>query len=396
MSLGAVTNAPEPSPGEHPVPLAVTRLSLTDFRNYSGMTLRTGAAPVVLTGPNGAGKTNILEAISLLAPGRGLRGARFAECERSDGPGGWAVAAEVNGAQGPMRLGTGLIAGMQRDAAARRCRIDGQPVRGPGAFADHLRVSWLTPAMDRLFAGPPGDRRRFFDRLVATIDPVHNRHLSEYERAMKERSRLLVDGRAEPGWLSGLEQVMAAAGVAVAAARNDAAARLGETIDAAVAGTTFPPARAAVSGDLETALAERPATEVEDRFRSTLAAGRPRDAAAGRALDGPHRSDLVVHHGQTGAPAERCSTGEQKALLIALVLAEACMVADRFHGLAPVLLLDEIAAHLDAERRAALFRTIETLGAQAWMTGTDRPLFSSLDGRARFFAVGQGEVQEVS
>lgn len=378
--------------------VAVLRLSLSDFRNYASLNCRFGPRSVVLFGANGAGKTNLLEAISLFGPGRGLRRAAFAEIARAGGPGGWAVAAEAEGPAGAVRLGTGQIGaeagtdlGAGGDAGPRQCRIDGASVRSAGAFADHLRITWLTPAQDRLFTGPAGDRRRFLDRLVATMDPAHGRQVQGFEQAMKERNRLLDTG-GEAAWLTAIEAQMAAAGIAVAAGRAAAAGRLGDLLANRAGASAFPPALVALEGDLEARLSEAPAVDVEDGYRATLRDARPRDRAAGRALNGPHRSDLEVSHGGTGHPAAHCSTGEQKALLISIILAEARLIAADFSGFAPILLLDEVAAHLDPTRREALFDELEALGAQAWMTGTERSLFAACEGRATFAEVSTGRI----
>lgn len=382
---------------------AVTRLSILDFRNYETLDHRFGNRSVVLYGANGAGKTNLLEAISLLGPGRGLRRTVFTDLARNQGAGGWAVAAEAIGAQGPVRLGTGLVVapGAPHGAAAgdapvtlppRQCRIDGRNVKSAGAFADHLRITWLTPAQDRLFSGPAADRRRFLDRLVATIDPAHGRTVQAFEHAMRTRNRLLAEGQADPGWLSAIEAQMAEAGVAMAAGRAVAVARAAELLGARAGASAFPPAKVTLEGALEARLETVPAVDVEDEYRARLAAARAMDRAAGRTLEGPHRSDLAVVHGVTGIAAGRCSTGEQKALLIAIILAEARLIAADFGGFKPILLLDEIAAHLDARRRTALFGEIEALGAQAWLTGTDRVLFAELEDRAYFVSVEAGSL----
>lgn len=375
---------------------AVTRLSISDFRNYETLDHRFGDRLVVLHGANGAGKTNLLEAISLLGPGRGLRRTVFSDLARNRGAGGWAVAAEASGALGPVRLGTGLVVAPGETLAARpprQCRIDGHNVKSAGAFADHLRIIWITPAQDRLFTGPAADRRRFLDRLVATIDPAHGRTVQAFEHAMRERNRvLLADGAANPGWLSAIEAQMAEAGVAMAAGRAGVGARLAELLGVRAGASAFPPALVTVEGELEARLEKVPAVEAEDEYRARLAAARSADRAAGRALDGPHRSDLAVVHGVTGVAAGHCSTGEQKALLIAIILAEARLIAADFGGFTPILLLDEIAAHLDAHRRAALFGEIEALGAQAWLTGTDRGLFAELKDRAVFVSVEAGHL----
>lgn len=364
----------------------LSRLVVTDFRSYVRAEIALDGRPVVLTGENGAGKTNLLEAISLLSPGRGLRGASYAEIARQGGAGGWAVAATVETQEGPVRIGTGIEPGSEV-ARSRTVRIDGAPAAGAGALARHVRVVWLTPAMDRLFLEGASDRRQFLDRLVMGFDPAHGTRVNAYERSLRERNRLLADEARDDVWLDALESQMAEHGVAVAAARLETLARLRGAIEAANE-VHFPRATLALEGMLEAALAERPAVDVEDEFARHLAASRARDAAAGRTLEGPHRSDLLVRYQAKDREARLCSTGEQKALLIGIVLANARLLAAR--GLAPLLLLDEIAAHLDVERRRALFEEIVGLGLQAFMTGTDPLLFASLGSSAQSLEVRRG------
>jgi DNA replication and repair protein RecF len=347
--------------------------------------------PVVLTGPNGAGKTNLLEAVSLLAPGRGLRRARLADIDRrapDRSTTAWTLAAWLQTPRGAVQIGTG------RDAASasgerRLLRIDGAAPRSQAALAEHVHVLWLTPQMDRLFIEGAAARRRFVDRLVLGFDPGHAARLTGYERAMRERARLLAEGRRDDAWLAALEDGMARDGIAVAAARAQVVIRLA----AACAATTgaFPQARLALDGAVDDWLAAMPALAAEDELRRRLADARRGDGERGTTGVGPHRSDLVVHHGGTGRAATESSTGEQKALLIAIVLAYARLRAE-IAGAPPILLLDEIAAHLDAERRVALFAAIAGLGAQSWLTGTDSTLFSALAGRAQFFAVADATV----
>ncbi|MCG8558244.1 MAG: DNA replication/repair protein RecF [Hyphomicrobiales bacterium] len=373
----------------------IERLRLTDFRNYAGLAIELDERPVVLTGANGAGKTNLLEAVSLLAPGRGLRGAPFGEIVREGAAGGWAVAARVNGADGPVDLGTGYAAAPGTETAGRTVRVDGTPARSSGALGDHVRLVWLTPAMDGLFTGPASERRRFLDRLIQTVDPGYRTLLGRFERAMRQRNRLLEAEHGAPAQFEGLEAQMAETGVAVAAARRDALGRLLACIETrreADAASSFPWATLALAGVLEERLAHEAAVDVEDAYGAMLAAGRPRDRAAKRTLEGPHRSDLLVGHGPRGMAARKCSTGEQKALLVGLVLAHSELVAQSHDGEAPLILLDEIAAHLDASRRTALFREIGRLGVQAWMTGTDRAVFVSEALEARLLSVEDGGI----
>jgi DNA replication and repair protein RecF len=370
--------------------VGVTRLVLTDFRNYREARLSVGTEPVVLTGPNGAGKTNLLEALSLLAPGRGLRGAKLTEIDRrtecdGDAPSsGWAVAAVVATRYGTMRVGTG------RDASTserRVVRIDGEPARGQMALGERLGVIWLTPLMDRLFLEGPSGRRRFLDRLVLGLDPQHGSRVAAYEQALRERSRLLRDGSADADWLAAIEEVMAEQGVAVAAGRREAVRRLDRAC--AEAKGSFPRARLTLLGTVEGWLEEMPALAAEDQLAAMLVANRQSDAQTGGAAIGPHRSDLAVELASKGIAAESTSTGEQKALLISILLAHAALQR-AIRGEPPLLLLDEIAAHLDASRRAALFEALQQLESQAWLTGTDQALFSPLRCQAQFLSVNDG------
>jgi DNA replication and repair protein RecF len=372
--------------------LWVERLALTNFRNYRNATLDLSPQPVVLTGANGAGKTNLLEAVSLLAPGQGLRRAAYADIARLPGDGSWSVAAKVHTDLGAVDIGTGIAPGAD-NAAGRIVRIDGASKGASGVLADYVEVAWLTPAMDGLFTGPGSERRRFLDRMILCFDAEHGRRASRYERAMQQRNRLLSDGVNDNARFLGLEDMMAETGVAIAAARAEAATALqgfSEMRRERDASSAFPWARIAIDGVLEAHLDAMPALDVEERYRIALRTGRERDRAAGRTLEGPHRSDLVVEHGPKSMPAKLCSTGEQKALLLGLVLSHAALTAQRQGGRAPILLLDEVTAHLDAARRAALFDEILLLGTQAWMTGTDAQAFAALADRAHFLNVAEG------
>ena len=355
--------------------MALTRLTLTDFRNHRTVTLEPGAVFVVLAGENGAGKTNILEAVSLLVPGRGLRGAALADMARSDGSGGFAVAGRL----GDVDLGTGVLA----SAPDRRVvRINGATAPA-NALSEWLSIVWLTPAMDRLFMEGAGERRRFLDRLVLALEPAHARHTTRYDAAMRQRNRLLGEDRpADPEWLAALEAQMAEHGSAIAEAR----AGLVEALCGRIAGSAEGPfARAGLALD---------GWQDGGQLPNELAQGRARDAAAGRALSGPHRSDLSVTHLAKGQAAARCSTGEQKALLLGIVLAHADLVAERA-GRRPILLLDEVAAHLDPVRRAALFERLALGGGQVWMTGTEPGLFAGLGATASWYHVGEGGVAAI-
>jgi DNA replication and repair protein RecF len=372
--------------------LFVRSLKLTDFRNYARAELELDARPVVLVGENGAGKTNLLEAVSLLGPGHGLRGRHYDELCRKDGAGGFAVAARVVSRGDEVEIGTGLVAAHE-EAAGRTVRIAGKE-RSAGALAEYVNLVWLIPAMDGLFTGPASERRRFLDRLVLAVDPKMRSPLGRYDRAMRQRNRLFQMREGSRALFEGLEEQMAETGVAIAAARLEATARLAGLIERMLAERgdgPFPWAAVALEGRLEAALGTRSATEVEDEFRRRLEEGRERDRAAARALEGPHVSDLLVFHGPNEAPAAQCSSGEQKALLVGLILAKVELIRAR-EGKAPIVLLDEVAAHLDAARREALFGQILALKCQAWMTGTDRDLFAPLAQEAQIFRVNRGMI----
>jgi len=388
--------------------LAITRLSLSDYRCYRRLKLETDARPVVLAGPNGAGKTNILEAMSYLAPGRGLRGARLSEIDRHGGAGAWAVAAKILTPEGAFDIGAGRGgndgigedgesdgAGAPAPDAARRrdrriVRINGLAAPGPAALGEIVSLLWLTPSMDRLFSDGAGARRRFLDRLVFGVDPGHAGRLAAYDRAMRSRARLLRNAVGDQAWLSALEQSMAERGVAITAARREAAAAI--TRASADGAGLFPAAGLRVEGaPLEDWLDAGPALAAEERFKEALVASRAQDTETGGAAFGPHRSDLTVSAAATGTPAKICSTGEQKALLISIVLAGTRMQA-AIRGAVPLLFLDEVTAHLDEGHRHALFEEISFLGVQAWLTGTDRSLFAPLGDRAQYFDVADAVV----
>ncbi|HET9688485.1 MAG TPA: DNA replication/repair protein RecF [Pseudolabrys sp.] len=372
----------------------VRRLSLTNFRSYHAAQVSLGrAGPVVLTGVNGAGKTNLIEAISLLAPGRGLRRATMEELAFAEGDGAWAVSAEIEGMLGLATLGTGIDPPAGEDSApVRKCRIDRESVGSATAFADHLRVVWLTPAMDPLFNGPASERRRFLDRLVLAVDAQHSSRVAALERSLRSRNRLLEDTPGDSHWLDAVEHETAEVAVAVAAARVETVKRLSAALDAARdQAPEFPQAQIDLQGWMERLLADHSAIEIEDRYRALLKENRVRDAAAGRTLDGPHLSDLAVRHRAKNLPAADASTGEQKALLIRLVLAHAGLIK-QMTGFAPLLLLDEVVAHLDPVRRAALYDALSSLGAQVWMTGADPVSFGDIVNRANVFEVRAGTV----
>jgi len=369
------------------------RLQLTNFRSYRAAKLDVARDLVVLVGPNGAGKTNLLEAVSFFVPGRGLRRATLDEVAFGEGDGSWAVSAEVEGALGLATLGTGIEPPHEREmATSRQCRIDREDVSSAAAFADHLRAIWLTPAMDGLFSGPGSERRRFLDRLVVAVDAEHRSRVSALERSLRSRNRLLEDQRHDPHWLDAVEHETAELAIAVAALRAETVRRLQDKLaQSRTIDSPFPFAEISLSGWIEQMLLTHPATEIEDRYRAVLRDNRPRDAAAGRTLDGPHLTDLAVVYGPKNIPAADASTGEQKAVLIRLVLAH-CGLLQEMTGFAPILLLDEVAAHLDPNRRTALFEALSQLDAQVWMTGADPLAFAEIGDRAQTFDVTPGGV----
>ena len=375
---------------QHSRSTRITRLTLTDFRSYAREEISLDGRPVAIAGDNGAGKTNLLEAISLIGPGRGLRRARLNELPRADGLGGWAVSARVDDGEDERRFGVGAVAS---NPDRRTCRIDDAAASGPGAFAAHLRFLWLTPAQDRLFMEGAGERRRFLDRMALAHDPAHGKAASAYEQAMRQRQKLLDERQRDDRWLTALETQMAEAGVAMAASRREVASLL-SAAEVADDNDVFPAADIALEGEIETALSQENAADVEVEFAEKLRARRGMDADAGRALLGPHRSDLQVFHRAKGHPARLCSTGEQKALLIGLVLANARALAAAPGGAPLLLLLDEIAAHLDPDRRASLYQILADLGFQAFMTGTDKSLFSAWGDGAQYFEARDGGLHE--
>jgi DNA replication and repair protein RecF len=367
----------------------ILRLNLANFRSYHAAAIAVGDGPIVLVGPNGAGKTNVLEAISFLGPGRGLRHATLDDVAFSEGDGSWAVSAEVEGALGLATLGTGIAAPAGDDSVSRQSRVDREPV-AVTALADHLRVLWLVPAMDGLFMGPASERRRFLDRLVLATDAEHGSRVNALERALRSRNRLLETPQPDAHWLDAIEHETAELAVAVASARAEAVNRLSGAL-AARNEPAFPAATIALEGWIDDLVPNHPAMEVEDRYRAVLKENRARDAAAGRTLEGPHITDLRVSYAAKNISARHASTGEQKALLIGLVLAHANLVAE-MTAVAPIVLLDEVIAHLDPVRRAALFDALTRLGAQVWMTGADAAAFADIATRAQFFAVDGGKI----
>jgi DNA replication and repair protein RecF len=348
----------------------LSRLALTDFRSYASAVIEPGPGFVLLTGDNGAGKTNVLEAVSLLTPGRGLRGAALSEMARQGGSGAFAVAARL----GETDIGTGPLAAAPE---RRQVRVNGATA-AVNSLADWLSVLWLTPAMDRLFSGSAGERRRFLDRLVLALEPAHAHHSARYEAAMRARNKLLADAQWDQDWLTALEGQMGEHGAELSAARLRTVADLADAIDA-TPGEDFPRAGIALDGWKEAHLA------------GILSANRSRDAAAGRATEGPHRQDLAVTFQAKAQPAARSSTGEQKALLLGLVLAHADLVTER-RRLPPLLLLDEVSAHLDPKRRAALFDRLDGRG-QVWLTATESALFDGIGPQASRFHVEPGSIR---
>ncbi len=371
----------------------LSALKLTAFRNYASLSVQFEARHVVLTGANGAGKTNLMEAVSFLSPGRGLRRAQLADVAKAGTDGGFAIHATLERDGDSFSIGTGTAFG---EPNQRRVRINGTNAKSADELLDLARIVWLTPSMDGLFTGPASDRRRFLDRMVLAIDPAHGRRAADYEKAMRQRNRLLEDapGGQTDAWLSATEAQLAALGSAIIAARQELAGLLAAIIaERRGSGDPFPSAALAIEGGLEAAAREGAAAgEIEEKLIADYRDGRYRDRAAGRTLIGPHRAEFAIRHEQKDMEAARCSTGEQKALLIGLVLAHAGLTRT-VSGMAPIMLLDEIAAHLDPVRRAALFDRVDAVGGQAFMTGTDRALFDALGERAQYFRVENGTLE---
>lgn len=371
----------------------VSALKLSNFRCYDSVKLEDlSSGLIVLSGANGAGKTNILEAISLLSPGKGLRGAKALEIQRLEGKTPWAIAADIEGRGGQTKIGTGL----EPLSDKRLIRINGANAKSQSALADYMACVWLTPQMDRLFMDSSRERRRFLDRLVFSFDPGHSGRVSRYENALAQRSKILRDSyrggaKADPVWLNGLEAQIAETGVSIAAARLDFIQKLQQVCDQEDH-SHFPLAKLRAQGTIEELLTSAPALEVEDMFKYQLNASRSVDMISGGAATGPHKSDLAVRMAEKNMPADQCSTGEQKALLIGLILAHARLIAAE-RGIAPIILLDEIAAHLDENRRGALYSILIEIGGQVWLTGTEENLFSAIRNSAKFFHVANAHIQ---
>lgn len=371
-----------------PTKRSLSRLRLTFFRNYTTAALDPDQRHIVLTGENGAGKTNILEAISYLSPGRGMRREPYDQVASISGEGDWAVAATVETPTGPVDIGTGWQAG-STNVRSRQIRINQTPAKSAEALSDHLRILWLTPAMDGLFTASGTERRQFLDRLVLTLNPDHGKQVSGFADAMRQRNRLLAEGGRDPVWLDAIEALMAQTGSAVYFARQECVAFLAQTLEKTFEpNSPFPRSQLYLEGPLED-MAFQNASQLEDAYQTLLREHRREDMQAGRALLGPHKSDLKVRHAQKNMAAAQCSTGEQKGLLMGLILAHAHLVRD-MSGITPILLLDEVAAHLDATRRVALFEILDGLGTQCWMTGTDKSMFDSLGDKAQFVHVENG------
>lgn len=377
-------------------PVYLRQLKLSGFRNYASLKLELDQRHVVLTGENGSGKTNLMEAVSFLSPGRGLRRAAYDAVGKAGTSGAWSVFVELEGAAGEVSIGTGLTETAAGVETSRRVRINGTQVKTIDELSDHSRVVWLTPAMDGLFTGPAGDRRKFVDRMVLAIDPLHGRRVLDFEKAMRGRNKLLAEEGGQAGqseWLDAVEAQMAELGTAIAAARVELVSLLSNVIvkhhDAS---SPFPDAMLVMDGMLESSYGDLASSDLQGEYADRLKTNRWADKGAGRTLEGPHRSDLKVNHRPKTMAAALCSTGEQKALLVGIMLAHARLTTD-INGFPPILLLDEIAAHLDALRRSALFDMIDDLNCQSFMTGTDRDLFSAMGKRGNYFNVSDGHVR---
>lgn len=366
----------------------VERLNLSDFRSYETLSLSLDSRPVVLTGPNGAGKTNLLEALSFLIPGRGLRRARLSDIKRQESQKPWSLFFQLNDQGQPLQIGTGLDP-ENPESERRLTKINGHKVKSQASLSEWISIVWLTPQMDRLFLEGAQGRRRFLDRLVYGVDASHAHRLNRYERALKERSFLLRQGRYDRHWINALEEIMVNEGVAITIARREVVGQLQGVLK--MQKKEFPRAELTLEGNLETLLHTHTPLEVEDKVRALLTTHRSQDQISGRTSFGPHRSDLVVFFPEKNQAAYLCSTGEQKALLLSIVMASAHLLSVRT-GTIPLLLLDEVIAHLDERRRSALFDAILELRMQAWLTGTDVSLFEKLQGNAQFLSLLEGRL----
>jgi len=373
----------------------IKKLILTDFRNYKYASIEVNKKFIVLIGNNGAGKTNILEAISLLSPGKGIRGASSSDYARKDGQGGWSIFSELNGINGLVRAGTGITKDQIIDGKRRQCRIDGSFVGSPLSFSNHVQFISLTPVMDRLFIGSSGDRRKFLDRLVISIDPHHRINLSKYEKLMTQRNNLLVNLNNNDKWIDSIEMQMSECAIAIASARVLAIKILNEEIISRKKYSIFPPAIISINGKCETSLNGTSATDLEKVFLCELFDSRSNDRRAGRTTNGPHRTDFTLFHGVTGIEAKNCSTGEQKNLLISIILAEARIAKRKNNGIAPIMLLDEIGAHLDVKRLNNLYEEIISLNAQVWFTGIEAELFKHISDHATFKLITDGSIKSL-
>lgn len=375
---------------------SIDRLQLTNFRTYSSLKLDVTKKLVVLTGNNGAGKTNILEAISLLSPGRGLRRAGNQEIEAAPAKKGFAVSARIKSDDHSVNVGTSLEPDLDGIRMRRCFSIDRERVSSSRRFCDYVRLVWLTPEMDRIFTGPANERRRFLDRLVLTVDADHGARANSYAVALRNRNKLLEAGATHAKWLDSLEIEIAQLGIAIAAARGETVARLNELIqDTRNSASPFPWAVLNVNGGVDDLVRDLPAIDAEDQLCRQLAMSRTADARAGRALIGPQTSDLNVINGLKSIPVALSSTGEQKALLTGMILAHSSLVA-AMSGQAPIVLLDEIAAHFDPIKRNALFQELQDLGAQTWMTGADERLFDEISMQADIFRIADGDAEKQS
>jgi DNA replication and repair protein RecF len=371
-------------------PVRLTALTLSDFRNYANLSVQLEPRHIVLTGHNGAGKTNLLEAISLLAPGRGLRRAAYDDMARKAGVGGFAIGAKIAVGDDETQLGTGTGAAVGEATGARIVRINGTQEKSADTLNDFLRITWLTPAMDGVFTGPAADRRKMLDRMVLAIEPAHGRHAIDFEKAVRSRNRLIADDVNDASWFSALEFEIGTHGAAITLARHRFVTALNAMASSGFDRAAFPSAGLTLVGEMDSLCQN--SDDLADAYRAALARSRPADRQAGRTLIGPHRSELEVMHVAKNMPAAIASTGEQKALLTGMVLAHAALIAQT-SGLTALLLLDEIGAHFDARRRAQLFEILDQLGGQAIMTGTETHLFDALENRAQFFTIADSVIR---
>lgn len=370
----------------------ISKLNLTDFRNHSFTSIITDKKFIALVGKNGSGKTNIIEAISMFASGKGLRSAQLLEQSNVNGNGGWSVFMEVKSSKGITKLGTGIGSSQIFDGKARQCRIDGKFLKSPRQFTECIGIIWLTPQMDGLFIGQRTERRKFFDKLVHLIEPGHEENIKTYERLIMQRNKVLIDADNKRSWLDNLEKQISKLSVNIIISRDIAINQLNKIMDAEVKNNLFPSAKIIMREELGNINKQSSMIEIEAELQQLFYQSRVRDRESNRTSVGPHRTDFTLYYNKNNMYAENCSTGEQKNLLVSLILAEARVYQEINNGVSPVLLLDEITAHMDNDRVSNLFEQIGEIGSQTWLTGTSENLFEYIWDKTEIFNINKGKL----